>query len=81
MSKLGDLLAGWWRQAQRVLHALIGAVFLLLACAGGALAFSEWQRYREDPAMGWTEFGVISAFTLLLTILALYSFLKARSVR
>jgi len=81
LSKLGDLLADGWRQAQRVLHALVGAVFLILAFAGGLLSFAEWQRYREDPAVGLTEFVIFSGFTLLLIILSLYSFLKARSVR
>ncbi|MGD0693689.1 MAG: hypothetical protein ABSB82_02425 [Terriglobia bacterium] len=81
LTKLAELLAFWWRLVQRALHALVGVIFLLLAGAGGLLSFSEWRRYREDPAVGLMEFGMVSGFTVLLTILSLYSFLKARSVR
>ena len=76
-----DLLVRWFRHAQRALHTLVGLAFLLLAGAGSLLSFSEWQRYRQDPAVGLTQVGLFSGFTVLLTVLSLYSFLKARSVR
>jgi hypothetical protein len=78
---LVELLVRWFRHAQRAVHTLVGLAFLFLAGAGALLSFSEWRQYREDPAVGLTNFGLVSGFTLLLTILSLYSFLKARSVR
>ena len=75
------MLARWYRHAQRAFHALVGTAFLIAAVAGGLLAFSEWKRYREDPAAGLTAFGMFAGFTLVLVILSLYSFLRARSVR
>ena len=69
------------RQAQRVFHALIGLAFLLLSIAGGVLAFSEWRTYRENQMNGMMQFGFTAGFTLLLIVLSLYSFVKARSVR
>lgn len=60
---------------------LIGLVYLFLAFAGGVVSFSEWQRYRKNPEVGVWPFGVPAGFTVLLIVLCLYSFAKARSVR
>ena len=85
LGKISELSAGlmvrWFRNAQRALHLFVGLAFLVLAGAGSLLSFSEWQRYRHDTTVGLTQFGMLSGFTVLLTILSLYSFLKARSVR
>jgi len=69
------------RQAQRLFHLLISAAFLFLATAGGVLSFSEWKLYRENRELGLAHFGFVFGFTVLLVILSLYTFVKARSVR
>ena len=81
LSKLEELMRRWLRQAQRLLHVLVGLAFLVLALAGAVLSFSEWHLYRENPALGMTHFGTFLGFTIFLVILSLYSFVKARSVR
>ena len=81
MSKLGNLASFWLRQAQRLFHILIGFAFFLLALAGAAVCFSEWQYYRLSPSIGLVRFGLLIGFTVLLIIFGLYSFAKARSVR
>jgi hypothetical protein len=81
LSKLAHILAHLFRQAQRLLDVLIGLTFLVLAAAGGMLAYQEWHVYQRTPAEGSVKFWVVAAFTLLLLILGLYSFAKARSVR
>ena len=81
MSKLGDILSYIIRQARRLIDALIGATFLVLGVAGAALSYQEWRLYERTPAEGTIKFWVVAAFTVLLFILGLYSFAKARSVR
>jgi hypothetical protein len=81
LSKLADILAYLFRQGRRLLDALIGLTFLVLAAAGGMLSYQEWRAYQRTPAEGAVKFWVVAAFTLLLLILGLYSFAKARSVR
>ncbi len=60
---------------------LEGFAFLLLALAGAAVSYSEWQHYRQAPEIGVARFGLLAGFTVLLIIFGLYSFAKARSVR
>jgi len=74
-------MARWYRQAQRAFHMLVGLLFLGLALAGGAVTAGEWKYYRQAPSAGLTRFGLLAGFTVLLVILGLYSFVKARSVR
>lgn len=81
MSKLSELLGRWYRHVQRVFHLVVGLTFLILALAGALLSISEWRSYRENQALGWAHFGTMLAFTILLVILSLYSFVRARSVR
>jgi len=70
----------WW-QARRLFHFLVGLAFLGLAGSCVMVSLEEWKHYLETPAAGLGWFAVLVAFALLLVLLALYSFLKARSVR
>lgn len=82
MSKLGDLFTRWSRHALRMFHFSIGVVFLLLAFGGAGVALREWNYYQRAPAtVGPARFWILTAFTALLVLMGLYSFLKARSVR
>lgn len=82
MSKLSDLLARWFRHAQRLFHVLVGLVFLCLALAGAAVSFQQWQDYQKQiPSVGVVGVSLLAGFTVLLLIFCLYSFVKARSVR
>ena len=60
---------------------LVGLAFLFLAVAGAAVSFSEWEYYRKAPSVGLVRFSLVAAFTVILIIFCLYSFVKARSVR
>jgi len=81
MSRLGGFFRQGVRQAQRLFHGLVGLAFLFLALAGVSVTFGEWQSYRQTPSVGIWRFSLIGAFTVVLVIFSLYSFLKARSVR
>lgn len=80
-NRLASGLRYGWRQARRLFHLLIGVAFLLFAAMGASLSFSEWRAYVQNPSNGVWRFATVGAFTLLLLIFGLYSFLKARSVR
>jgi hypothetical protein len=69
------------RYAQQLFHMLVGILFLLLAGAGAAVSLSEWQSYRQAPSVGLVRFSAVAGFTVLLIVLGLYSFVKARSIR
>jgi hypothetical protein len=75
------LLHQGWRHTQRLFHTAVGILFLLLAAAGATQSFAEWKAYTQRPMNGMWRFEVVAAFTLLLLIFGLYSFLKARSLR
>jgi len=81
MSDLGSLFVRWFRQAQRVFHMLVGLVFLGLTVAGASVSVKLWDDYRSAPEEGLASFELVSGFTVLLFILCLYTFAKARSVR
>jgi len=81
LGRLEELMRRWFRQAQRMLHMMVGLAFLVLALAGALLSISEWRLYRENRNLGLTHFGFFLGFTIFLVILSLYSFVKARSVR
>ena len=81
MSNLGSLLTRWFRQAQRMFHMLVGLAFLVLTVAGASVSVRLWGDYRSAPEQGLVSFELVAAFTVLLFILCLYSFAKARSVR
>lgn len=79
--RLVSALRYGWRQTRRLFHMLVGLTFLLFACIGASLSYSEWRAYAQNPSNGVWRFGTIAGFSLLLVIFGLYSFLKARSVR
>lgn len=81
LSKLASLIVRWFRHAQRLFHMLVGLAFLFFAMAGAYLALREWSYYRQTPSVGWWRFSLLTSFTVLLVILCLYTFGKARSVR
>jgi hypothetical protein len=55
--------------------------FLVLTLAGASVSIRLWGDYRSAPEQGLVSFELVVGFTLLLFILCLYSFAKARSVR
>ncbi len=81
MSGLSSLLNRWFRQTQRVFHMLVGLAFLVLSLAGASVTMKLWSDYRSAPEQGLMSFDLVAGFTVLLFILCLYSFAKARSVR
>jgi hypothetical protein len=81
MSDLGSLFGRWFRNARRMFHMLVGLVFLVLTLAGASVSVNLWDDYRSAPAQGLVSFELVSGFTVLLFILCLYTFAKARSVR
>ncbi len=62
-------------------HMLVGLAFLCLALAGVGVSAAEWRDYLKAPSVGVWRFGLLAGFTVILFILSLYSFVKARSVR
>ncbi len=81
MSNLGSLLTRWFRQARRMFHMLVGLAFLVLTLASAWVSIELWGDYRSAPEQGLVRFEMVAGFTVLLFILCLYSFAKARSVR
>lgn len=81
MDSLTNLVGRWFRHAQRMFHMLVGLAFLVLTLAGASVSVKLWNDYRSAPEQGLVSFELVSGFTVLLFILCLYSFAKARSVR
>ena len=81
MSRLGYLFKHLFRNAKRLFHFLVGLTFLILAVAGAAVSFDEWQNHLKSPEAGLVSFVLYASFTAFLIILCLYSFVKARNVR
>ena len=80
LARLGSLLRYLFLNAKRLFHMLVGLAFMILTLAGATLTFAEWQGYRKAPEEGLIHFTMFGAFTILLAILCLYSFVKARNV-
>lgn len=78
---LGERLSHGWRLARRIFHVLIGLTFFFFAAAGATLSYAEWQTYSRTPSSGVWRFAMLAAFTLLLVIFGVHSFVKTRSVR
>ncbi len=81
VSRLGDLLRSWLRSAERLFHMLVGIVFLVLTLAGASVSLTEWQFYQRSPSIGLVRLSLLAGFTIFLFFCALYSFMRARSVR
>ena len=81
MSDLGSIFSRWFRHAQRMFHILVGFVYLTLTLAGASVSVKLWDDYRSAPEQGLVSFELVTGFTVLLFILCLYTFAKARSVR
>jgi hypothetical protein len=60
---------------------LIALAFMLLTLAGATLTYAEWQGYLKTPEEGLVHFTMFGGFTILLAILCLYSYVRARNVR
>lgn len=60
---------------------LVGVAFLVLTLAGASVSIKLWGDYRSAPEQGLVSFELVAGFTVVLSILCLYSFAKARSVR
>jgi len=80
LSRLGNLLHYWFVNAKRLFHMLIALFFMVLTVMSASLTYSEWEGYRKTPQSGPILFTMFGGFTILLAILCLYSFVKARNV-
>jgi len=79
-----SFLGRLFRRAQQLFHLLIGVVFLFLTMGMVTVSLKLWQEYHRMPSQGTLSFAIMvasMAFTLLLFIFCLYTFVKARSVR
>jgi len=81
LSRLGSLFHYWILNAKRLFHLLIALAFMFFTLIGASVTYSEWEGYRNFPEQGLVHFAMFGGFTVLLAILCLYSFAKARSVR
>jgi len=81
LSQLGSLLHYWFLNVKRLFHLLIALAFMLLTAMVATQTLSEWLAYRKTPEVGLLYFDLYGGLTVLLAILCLYSFVKARSVR
>ena len=81
MSRLGSLLRYLFLSARRLFHMMVGLAFMVATAAGAWLTLMEWEGYRKMPESGLVHFAMFGGFTILLAILCLYSFMKARNVR
>jgi hypothetical protein len=81
LTRLGSLLHRWFLNAQRLFHMFVGLAFMGLALAAASQTFLAWEDYQETPASGLLYFKLYGGLTVLLAILCLYSFVKARNVR
>lgn len=60
---------------------LIALAFMGLTLAVASQAFVEWQDYRKTPSQGLLYCDLYAGLSVLLAILCLYTFVKARNVR
>lgn len=78
----GGRLRRTWRLARRLFEFSIGLFFLCLAVVGGEASVMEWKSYLRHPSFGIELLVYVCViFTIALIFFALYSFLKARSIR
>ncbi|MEJ2006761.1 MAG: hypothetical protein P8Z30_01160 [Acidobacteriota bacterium] len=79
-----SLLGRLFRRAQQLFHLMIGLVFLFLTMGMITVSLKLWQEYQKVPGQGTLSFAIMvasMAFTLVLFVFCLYTFVKARSVR
>lgn len=72
-----------FRNARRLFHVAVGLSFLLLAAGSSWFCYHEYEFYQLNPTDYFLRYFIIAsiAFTVLLVVCGLYSFVKARSVR
>ena len=70
-----------WRSTIRIFHLFISFLFLAFAMLAGQKAFLAWQNYKDRPEEGLWLFYATGGVSVVLVIFALYSMLKARTVR
>ena len=83
-SKSKSFLERVFRRAEQLFHILIGVVFLFLTMGMVTVSMKLWQEYQKAPGQGTMNLAMVVtsiAFTFLLFIFCLYTFVKARSVR
>jgi hypothetical protein len=81
LSRTGNLLHSLLLTAKRLFHLLIALTFMFFTVMGASVTYSEWNGYRNNPEQGLVHFYLFGGFTVFLSILSLYSYAKARSVR
>jgi len=78
LSRFSKLFEYWFLHLRRVFHLLIGLAFMVLTMMAATQTYSAYYKIPEE---GLTYFSLFGGFTILLAILCLYSFVKARNVR
>ena len=81
MSRLGSLFHYWFLNAKRLFHLLIALAFMVLTLAVASQAYVAWDDYRKSPDAGLLYFDLYGGLAVMLAILCLYSFVRARNVR
>ena len=83
MSQLGSRFHYWFLNLKRLFHLVITLAFMVLTLVCASQTYVAWQDYRKAPDAGllYWQFPLYGAVTLLVAILGLYSFVKARNVR
>ena len=54
---------------------------MFLTALVAAQTLAEWLSYRKSPEVGLVYFDLYGGLAILLAVLCLYSFVKARNVR
>jgi uncharacterized membrane protein len=83
-SKPKSFLGRVFRRVEQLFHILVGVVFLFLTMGMVTVSMKLWQEYQKTPGQGPLNLAMVItsiAFTFLLFIFCLYTFVKARSVR
>ena len=79
-----SFLGRMFRRVEQLFHILIGVIFLFLTMGMVTVSMKLWQEYQKTPGHGTLNLAIVVAsiaFTFLLFIFCLYTFVKARSVR
>ncbi len=81
MSQIASLLRHCFLNLKRLFHLLITLAFMFLTLVGASQTYLAWEVYQNAPDTGSLEFKIYGGLTVLLAILCLYSYVKARNVR